>query len=405
MASNASKNTTSTSSSAKPKPAGAKSKLMIDQGLRLGNGVIHLISERGEQIFNQRLFCLGCGIGYEPLDPRLFSFNSQQGACAQCAGMGFTWDFDPDLIFADPRRPLRDAIGGISPGSSVNGSETERALQRLLHDLKDKHRVDVDKPFRQIAENQLGRKFFTAAAAAKAFVGLVPFLKELSAASDENSASELDELMTEMHLPGLQRPALNQRAQAVKVAREDDLASRPLIRRGCERAISTSSIFPTPTMATSARDQAVADKILREIQQRLNFLAEVGLPYLTLDRRADTLSGGEAQRIRLAAQFGSNLRGVCYILDEPTIGLHPRDNAMLLSTLRRLEQLGNSVLVVEHDEATIQSADLGRRPRTRRRRAWRQRRRHRHAGRNKKQSRLAHRRLPPIGQTKARPEA
>jgi excinuclease ABC subunit A len=102
----------------------------------------------------------------------------------------------------------------------------------------------------------------------------------------------------------------------------------------------------------------VADKILREIQQRLSFLAEVGLPYLTLDRRADTLSGGEAQRIRLAAQLGSNLRGVCYILDEPTIGLHPRDNAMLLGTLRRLEQLGNSVLVVEHDEATIQSADL-----------------------------------------------
>jgi excinuclease ABC subunit A len=108
----------------------------------------------------------------------------------------------------------------------------------------------------------------------------------------------------------------------------------------------------------SERDQAVAEKILREIQQRLNFLEEVGLPYLTLDRRADTLSGGEAQRIRLAAQLGSNLRGVCYILDEPTIGLHPRDNRMLLGTLRRLEKAGNSVLIVEHDEATIQSADL-----------------------------------------------
>ena len=110
--------------------------------------------------------------------------------------------------------------------------------------------------------------------------------------------------------------------------------------------------------ANAERDHAVADKILREIQQRLSFLSEVGLPYLTLDRRADTLSGGEAQRIRLAAQLGSNLRGVCYILDEPTIGLHPRDNAMLLRTLRRLEQVGNSVLVVEHDEATIESADL-----------------------------------------------
>ena len=102
----------------------------------------------------------------------------------------------------------------------------------------------------------------------------------------------------------------------------------------------------------------MADKIVREIQQRLNFLAEVGLPYLTLDRRADTLSGGEAQRIRLAAQLGSSLRGVCYILDEPTIGLHPRDNAMLLRTLRRLKEVGNSVLVVEHDEATIEAADL-----------------------------------------------
>jgi excinuclease ABC subunit A len=106
------------------------------------------------------------------------------------------------------------------------------------------------------------------------------------------------------------------------------------------------------------RDRAVAEKITREIQQRLNFLSEVGLPYLTLDRRADTLSGGEAQRIRLAAQLGSNLRGVCYILDEPTIGLHPRDNAMLLGTLKRLKAVGNSVLVVEHDEATIEAADL-----------------------------------------------
>ena len=141
MASNVSKSTTSTSSSAKPKPAAREVEAMIDQGLRLGNGVIHLISERGEQIFNQRLFCLGCGIGYEPLDPRLFSFNSQQGACGECAGMGFTWDFDPDLIFADPRRPLRGAIGGISAGifgerlrnrarASTTAARTRRSTRR-----------------------------------------------------------------------------------------------------------------------------------------------------------------------------------------------------------------------------------------------------------------------------------
>ena len=150
---------------------------------------------------------------------------------------------------------------------------------------------------------------------------------------------------------------MNQRAQAVKVAGKTIWQVTALSRRGRERLLRQARSRP-PDIANAARDRAVSEKILKEIQQRLNFLSEVGLPYLTLDRRADTLSGGEAQRIRLAAQLGSNLRGVCYILDEPTIGLHPRDNAMLLDTLRRLEQLGNSVLVVEHDEATIQSADL-----------------------------------------------
>ena len=340
----------------KAKAGGRDVEAMVDQGLRLGNGVIHLITERGEQIFNQRLFCLGCGIGYEPLDPRLFSFNSQQGACAQCSGMGFTWDFNPDLIFADPRQPLRNAIGGISPGSSVNGSETERALQRLLLDLKDKRRVDIDKPFAKLPKNTR-EEILHGGSGRGGFVGLVPFLKQLAEASDENSASELDELMTETPCPACAGRRLNQRAQAVKVAGKTIWQITSFAVEEAKDYFAALDLSHSEN-GNAARDQAVADKILREIQQRLNFLSEVGLPYLTLDRRADTLSGGEAQRIRLAAQLGSNLRGVCYILDEPTIGLHPRDNAMLLRTLRRLEQLGNSVLVVEHDEATIESADL-----------------------------------------------
>ena len=340
----------------KAKAGGREVEAMVDQGLRLGNGVIHMITERGEQIFNQRLFCLGCGIGYEPLDPRLFSFNSQQGACSECIGMGFTWDFDPGLIFADPRQPLRDAIGGISPGSSVNGSETERALQRLLLDLKDKRRVDIDTPFAKLPK-KVQEEILHGGSGRGGFVGLVPFLKELAAASDENSASELDELMTEVPCPACAGRRLNQRAQAVKVAGKTIWQVTGFSVEEAKDYFAKLDLSHADN-GNAARDQAVADKILREIQQRLNFLSEVGLPYLTLDRRADTLSGGEAQRIRLAAQLGSNLRGVCYILDEPTIGLHPRDNAMLLRTLRRLEQLGNSVLVVEHDEATIQSADL-----------------------------------------------
>ena len=328
---------------------------MIDHGLRLGNGVIHLISERGEQIFNQKLFCLNCGIGYEPLDPRLFSFNSQQGACSQCGGMGFNWDFDPELIFADPRQPLRDALGGISPGSSVNGSEVERAMQRLLAELKDEHDIDIDKPFAKQAK-KVQEEILHGGKGRGAFVGLVPFLKELWEAGDENAAGELDELMTETACTACQGRRLNARAQAVKVE------GRTIWQITEQSVEDAKDYFGRLDLShadneNAVRDQAVADKILREIQQRLKFLSEVGLPYLTLDRRADTLSGGEAQRIRLAAQLGSNLRGVCYILDEPTIGLHPRDNKMLLGTLRRLEQLGNSVLVVEHDEATIQSAD------------------------------------------------
>ena len=185
----------------------------------------------------------------------------------------------------------------------------------------------------------------------------MPFLKELAAASDENSASELDELMTEVPCPACAGRRLNQRAQAVKVVGKTIWQVTGFSVEEAKDYFDKLDLSHADN-GNAARDQAVADKILREIQQRLNFLSEVGLPYLTLDRRADTLSGGEAQRIRLAAQLGSNLRGVCYILDEPTIGLHPRDNAMLLRTLRRLEQLGNSVLVVEHDEATIQSADL-----------------------------------------------
>jgi excinuclease ABC subunit A len=335
---------------------GREVEAMIDQGLRLGNGVIHLISERGEQIFNQRLFCLGCGIGYEPLDPRLFSFNSQQGACHQCAGMGFTWNFDPDLIFSDPRRPLRDAISGISPGSSVNGSEVERALQRLLQELKAEHDVDIDKPFGKLTK-KVQQTILNGGTGRGAFVGLVPFLNELGQSGDGNAASELAALMTETPCSACQGRRLNQRAQAVKVEGKTIWQITALAVDEARKYFAALDLSRSANV-NAARDQAVADKILREIQQRLNFLSEVGLPYLTLDRRADTLSGGEAQRIRLAAQLGSNLRGVCYILDEPTIGLHPRDNDMLLRTLRRLEQLGNSVLVVEHDEATIRSADM-----------------------------------------------
>ena len=340
----------------KAKAGGHELEAIVDQALRLGNGVIHLLSERGQQIFNQRLFCLECGIGYEPLDPRLFSFNSRQGACAGCAGLGFSWDFDPELIFADPRQPLGRALTGISAGSSPAALDLHKALQRVLHALRDTYGIDIEQPFTKLPK-RLQEELLYGGNGRAAFRGLIPYFKELAQQTEDDFHSPLDELMTEIPCPSCHGRRLNERAQSVKL---DGKTIWQVTALSVDEAKDyfTKLNLSFGNEENALRDRAVADKVIREIQQRLAFLSEVGLPYLTLDRRADTLSGGEAQRIRLAAQLGSNLRGVCYILDEPTVGLHPRDNDMLLRTLRRLEQLGNSVLVVEHDEATIRSADI-----------------------------------------------
>jgi excinuclease ABC subunit A len=340
----------------KAKAGGRELETLIDQGLRLGNGVIHLISERGEQVFNQRLFCLQCGIGYEPLDPRLFSFNSRQGACSQCGGMGFEWTFDPELIIADPAKSMSETLITLSQLFSDNASHLRRAMLRLLDSLKEQEHIDVDKPFARLAK-KTQQEILYGGSGREAFIGLIPCLREIWQQLETDPNPELAELLTEFPCTACQGRRLNSRAQAVRLEGKA-IWQVTALSVGEAKDYFTALQLAHSENGKAERDRAVADKIVREIQQRLSFLAEVGLPYLTLDRRADTLSGGEAQRIRLAAQLGSNLRGVCYILDEPTIGLHPRDNNMLLRTLRRLEEVGNSVLVVEHDEATIESADL-----------------------------------------------
>jgi excinuclease ABC subunit A len=319
----------------------------------LGNGVIHLISERGEQIFNQRLFCLQCGIGYEPLDPRLFSFNSRQGACAQCAGMGFQWDFDPELIFADPGKSVRETLNVIAESFSQNAAHLSRAMERLSEKLEG--HVEMDKPFGRLAK-KTQEEILNGGSGRNAARGIIPFLRELWGDGEDEANQELAELLAETPCSACQGLRLNPRAQAVRI---DGKAISQVTAFSVESAKEYFAAWQPGQSANgdSERDRAVADKIVREIQQRLSFLAEVGLPYLTLDRRADTLSGGEAQRIRLASQLGSNLRGVCYILDEPTIGLHPRDNRILLDTLAKLEAKGNTLVVVEHDEDTIRRAD------------------------------------------------
>jgi excinuclease ABC subunit A len=338
------------------KAGGREVEAMVEQGLRLGNGVVHLLSQVGEHIYNQRLFCLQCGLGYEPLDPRLFSFNSRHGACLECNGMGFSLEFDPELIVGDPRRPVSEILSSLLANKSGSAAAIKGGLQRLQRELKSDYGVDVEKPFAGLKKT--GQELFLRGGGERSsFVGVIPFLEELRKEGENGSEEWLSQFMTESPCPACRGRRLNARAQAVKVNGQAIWQVTALsVNEGQEYFHDLR--LEQQKDGNSERERTITEKILREIQQRLNFLSEVGLPYLTLDRRADTLSGGEAQRIRLAAQLGSNLRGVCYILDEPTIGLHPRDNGMLLRTLKKLEQAGNTVLVVEHDEATIESADL-----------------------------------------------
>jgi len=308
----------------------------LDRALRLGAGAVVAIAGGVERLYSERLFCPACGIGFEALDPRLFSFNSRQGACPACDGAGVTAELDPEAIL-DPARSLE--AGALLP---FERPELRGAKRRLLHALTAA-RVPLDRPAARLSARQ--RRLVLEGDGARP--GALALLREALAAVEDGA---LAEFTSERACADCQGLRLNARARAVRLQGGTITELTALPVSDAERAIRG--------LRFGAREAAIAEGPLKEIIPRLRFLAQVGLAYLTLDRRADTLSGGEAQRIRLAAQLGSNLRGVCYILDEPTIGLHPRDNDMLLDTLEGLRERGNTVLVVEHDEATIRRADL-----------------------------------------------
>jgi len=320
-----------------PRSAASDLPELIAAALRLGSGTVIAASATEERLYSERLYCGRCGIGYEALDPRLFSFNSRQGACTTCDGLGTESTFAIETLIGNSAAPLGAAlIEALSPGGL--------AAKRLVKDVAKQHRVPLAKPLAKLTAKQRA-KFFHGNGAP----GLLHALEELIV-EDEEVGEALTGLLGERPCPSCGGRRLNARAQAVRV----------LGRTICD--VTADAVADARRAlrgyAFNDRDGAIAANVLKEIMPRLQFLEEVGLPYLTLDRPADTLSGGEAQRIRLAAQLGSNLRGVCYILDEPTIGLHPRDNAMLIGTLSGLKAKGNTLLVVEHDEATIEAADL-----------------------------------------------
>lgn len=306
--------------------------------LRYGGGGVGARSADRERMFSERLYCVNCDEGYEDLDPRHFSFNSPRGACSECDGAGVVRRISWAEVVADPSQSLARSCERAF-------AEWPQAVWRAVKKAGASIGDAWTRPAGSLSPAQVKRFL----AGTKAKPGLEAVLRKLleGVEVDESLTSTL---FAEACCPDCAGARLNARARAVRVLRRSlpELTLQPI----------ATLVLDLEEWRFTGRAKVVADEIVPEIQARLRFLEKVGLGYLSLARRADTLSGGEAQRIRLAAQLGSNLRGVAYILDEPTIGLHPRDDAMLIETLRGLQQSGNTVVVVEHDEAMIEAADL-----------------------------------------------
>jgi excinuclease ABC subunit A len=334
----------------------------IETAVSRAEGIVDIEDvESGETTtYSDRFLCLHCGISMPELEPRMFSFNSPHGACPRCTGLGSQMKIDPELIVPDPSLTLND--GAILPWSTSASNYYEQMTQAIA----DKWEVDMNTPWEDLPEdvrdcflrgtngeriyvsyrNRYGRRrsYMTT------FEGIVPNLERRYRETDSDwSREKIEEYMTLRPCPECHGARLRPESLAVRIG---GLGIHEFTRMSAARAIEWLS-----TLDLSDTERQIARLILREIDERLRFLDNVGVGYLSLERAAATLSGGEAQRIRLATQIGSSLVGVLYILDEPSIGLHQRDNRRLINTLERLRDLGNTVIVVEHDEGTMRAAD------------------------------------------------
>jgi excinuclease ABC subunit A len=294
-------------------------------------------------LFSERLACAECGVSLPEVAPRMFSFNSPYGACEACAGIGTRWEIDPDRLVPNPERSLK--AGALAPWA---GRETPYFKQTLAV-LAKRHRLALDAPWKMLKKSV--RDVILFGEKDGGFEGVVKTLeRRYRDTESEDARREIEVFMAERPCPACGGSRLRPESLGMKIA---GCSIADVVRFTIKEA---ARFFEAVTL--NEREALIARRVLKEIRERLGFLRDVGLDYLTLDRPAGTLSGGEGQRIRLATQIGSSLVGVLYILDEPSIGLHQRDNRRLLDTLKRLRDLGNTVLVVEHDEETIRSADF-----------------------------------------------
>lgn len=342
---------------------GIRSRLFdsFEAALRLAEGyAIADIIDGEEMLFSEHYACPYCGFTVGELEPRLFSFNAPFGACPDCDGLGMKLEVDLDLVVPDLNLTLRE--GAIAPWNPISSNYYPQMLEQACQYFK----IDMDKPYKKLTDHQ--KDFILNGSQGKKFhfhyendfggvrdVDIVfeGVVRNLSRRHDEtNSDFTRDQMrtyMTELPCQTCHGLRLNRQARSVKINGTD-------IGEVCELAIGDAvSFFDKITL--SDQEKLIAKPILKEVHSRLNFLENVGLEYLTLSRTAGTLSGGEAQRIRLATQIGSNLSGVLYILDEPSIGLHQRDNDRLIGSLKKMRDLGNTLIVVEHDEDTMREAD------------------------------------------------
>ncbi|HDG97380.1 MAG TPA: excinuclease ABC subunit UvrA [Desulfobacterales bacterium] len=332
----------------------------VELALSLSNGAIVVdVVGNGKMFFNQKAVCPNCGYAIPELTPQMFSFNNPQGACTQCSGLGTKKYFDPDLIVPNPELSLRE--GAVVPWAGRNSVY----FYQMLDSLCSHYGVDIHTPFRDLPEEFRNilfhgsgdeqikfyyekddrRYYYT-----KPFEGIIPALaRQYLEADSYQTREELENYMNIMPCPSCHGARLKPQALAVKIGGK-------AIHEISGLALDAALRF-FEELSLTGKEREISHRLVKEIRDRLRFLVSVGVEYLTLERATNTLSGGEEQRIRLATQLSSNLAGVLYVLDEPTIGLHQRDNQRLIRNLLQLRDMGNSVIVVEHDAETIMSAD------------------------------------------------
>ncbi len=331
----------------------------LEMAAKMGDGIVLVLKGEDVVLFSEHLACIDCGVSYPETEPRLFSFNSPQGACPACDGIGMTLDVDPELVVTNPECSLSE--GAIRPWAK----RASMFYDQIFEALAEHYGFDMHTPFGKLKPKQQevllygsGRERITfrskregkAQSYLRPFEGVIPNLERRYKETDSSYIrQEIEIYMSKHPCPSCKGDRLKLESLAIKIAGQS-------ISELMKLSIKSALQF-VETLKLTERERLIGERILKEVRERLGFLVNVGVEYLTLDRTAGTLSGGEGQRIRLATQIGSSLVGVLYILDEPSIGLHQRDNMRLLNTLRRLRDLGNTVLVVEHDEETIQSAD------------------------------------------------